>query len=297
MPDHNFGNVVFKTNALKSPFKAFGPELVLNGGMAAVTETNVYTSNFSAGTNGWTPQRGAVAGNIDAIDGQDNNLRFTTNNVNSSHYTTKTTGVMTVGNYYRVRLDYYIPSGQSNIDGIKARLGTVFSDIGNTTDAWASIDFYATLAMADAIQIWGFDGGASSWQDAGSDDVFYIRNVRIEVVTLTNWTGWIPQVVAGSLTGKALKVAGEASNLEQSTVVPIGSQIYRIIYTLDKLAGDGGDGITVELGSTDGTLRTANGTYDEDITTTDTDHLKFKATDGDADLSVTIDVVSVMKVN
>ncbi len=272
--------------------------IVIDGGFAAVTEANSYTSNFSVGADGWTPQRGTVVGNIDTdadAAGQppsDNWLRFTTNNVDSSHYATKTTGVMTVGNCYRGRVDYYIPSGQSNIDGIKIRLGGVYSDIvNNTTGALASIDFYA-IAVADVIQIWGYDGTANSWQDAGTDDVFYLRNVRVEAVTLTNWTegtGWAPQAAAGALTGKANKVAGTASDLTQSGTPAQAGNNYDVNHTIVRTAGT----LTPEFGSVDGAIVNSSGAYSDDITALDTDFLKFKANSafaGSVELaSITVD--------
>ena len=147
------------------------------------TPINIYTSDFSAGVDGWGVSNGAAAGNIDTIGGQDDNLRFTIDGTNAAHRVNKPT-VNTIGKTYRARFDYYIPSGQSNIDGIRPATALFIGSTQTVLDAWTAVDIYYT-ATDTTFYIYAFDGALSTFQDAGSDDVFYIRNVIIdEEVTL-----------------------------------------------------------------------------------------------------------------
>jgi len=140
------------------------------------SQTAKYTSDFSADANGWTASGGTVAGNIEPIGGESDNLRFTTDAANSTHYINHS-ALLTVGKQYRVTFYYYIPSGQSNIDGIKV---TTFAgtSILTETDAW-TINSLEGLGYYTNINISAYDGAVSTFQDAGGDDVFYIRGMTV----------------------------------------------------------------------------------------------------------------------
>jgi hypothetical protein len=141
----------------------------------------VYSSDFSAGVDGASAVRGTVAGNIDTIGGQDDNLRFTcTDTTSNTHYISAAIGQLITGKRYRISLDFYIPSGQSNIDGIQIRAGSTAlnSDSSPTLDAWGTISGEG-IANAGSVRIDALDGGSGSFQDAGGDDVLYVRNVTV----------------------------------------------------------------------------------------------------------------------
>ena len=139
---------------------------------------NIYTSDFSGGADGWTGAGGAVGGNIDTIGGQDNNLRLTLNAVNSVHYLNKASS-FAVGKTYHLRFDYYIPGGQSNVDGMSVWSGGHLISTEIITDSWTNIDIYITAAST-LLRFYAWDGVVTTFQDAGGDDVFYIRNVIID---------------------------------------------------------------------------------------------------------------------
>ena len=274
---------------------AVGADEVTDGVFEAVTETNAYTSDFSAGVDGWTASQGAAAGNIDGIGGQDDNLRFTVDGDSSTHRANKST-LFTVGKTSRIRLDYYIPSGQSNIDGIvlySGLGGVAYSTNQTVTDAWANTDTYVTARENANFVIYATDGGNRTFQDAGADDVFYIRNVIIDDVTLTSWTdtadGLAPGTDgAGALNGKASWDGSQSaeSALTQSGTAATAKTSYRLETVVTRSAGT----VTVEYGSVDGTTRNASGTYYDYITALDTDFLKYKA---DSSFTGTVDTVVV----
>jgi len=266
---------------------AIGTELVTDGGFTAVTETNSYTSDFSVGADSWVALNGAVAGNIDAIGGYNDVLRFTLNNTENQHYIQS--DITNIGKCYKLAFEYYIPFGQSNVDGIQLGSG-INTDIGgvqSVTDTWTAVSFY-WVADSNVI-VTGTDGGVKSFTDAGGDDVFYIKNFTVDIITFTSWTagtGWEPQATAGALTGKAQKVAGTASDLTQTGTPAEAGKVYRVGHTAVRTAGT----LTPEFGSTDGAVISANGTYYDYPIAADTDYIKFKA---DASFAGSVDVATV----
>jgi len=147
---------------------------------AESTGTIAYVSDFSAGVDGFSSAvNGTTDGNIDSIGGEDNNLRFTCDSTSGSHYARRT--VLTVGKSYKVEFDFYIPSSNSNLDGLWLLHGssaTGFADSSPAKDTWLTGSASFT-AVNSQLRWYGTDGGTTSFQDAGGDDVFYVRNVRV----------------------------------------------------------------------------------------------------------------------
>ncbi len=275
------------------------PDLATDGVFEAVSAANSHTSDFSAGTDGWTASAGAVAGNIDTIGGQDDNLRFTVDGANSIHYAVGPAQTLAQGKAYRIRFDYYIPNGQSNIDGIRLfdSGGSGISGILNTTDAWTSEDWYWNCKTNTGnFRLYAYDGAVLTFQDAGGDDVFYLRNVIIDAVTFTSWTdtadGLAPDTDGvGALTDKASWDGSQvaASQLIQPDILTPGA-LARIVYTLTRSAGT----MTVKCGTASGTSRNSAATYTETIMCAGNGNLIFEA---DADFVGTVDVVSAKVIN
>lgn len=151
--------------------------------------TAEYTSDFSAGVDSWAVNaNGTLAGNIDSIGGQNDNLRFTVNSTSGEHSFKRAMG-LEVGKYAMISFDYYMPSTNSHMDGFAIRdyAGanneyTVFTagspDESTVTDTWTTVDF-VWLSTDQGLFFRMYDGSSSSWQDASGDDVFYIRNMSI----------------------------------------------------------------------------------------------------------------------
>jgi len=243
-----------------------GSELVTDGVFEVVTETNSYTSDFSVDEDGFNVYHSTSDGNIDGIDGQDDNLRFTCDDVLGAHRLQRTNALVE-GKAYHVILDYYIPSGQSNIDQIiicKNSTGTPSGiSVGTTLDAWDSLDGYF-ITSSTAFFINAFDGGFYIWQDAGGDDVFYIRNVIIDEVTFDSWTagdGCAPGASSGSLTNKASWDGSQAaaSELVQLASVTAGS-LYKTVRTQVVSAGSASMVVMTGAGSTPIGISGTNGT-------------------------------------
>ena len=164
-----------------------------------------YTSDFSAGVDSWTYAKGtATAPNT--IGGESNSLRFTTDNTSGQHFIQKN-AIVESGKIYQVSFKYYIPSGQSNIDGIRLfGIGGAISSILTTTDAWTTYTKTFT-SIREGFQIYGYDGANLNWQDAGGDDVFYIKNFIVKELDGTT-KDRTPQGNDGTVSGATVKYDG-----------------------------------------------------------------------------------------
>ena len=144
-----------------------------------------YSSDFSAGVDGWSGGRGTVTGNIDSIGSADNWLRFAIDTQNDAHQAAKASQFV-VGRKYTVTMKYYIPSGQTIVAGLlltnggyaptgvtyQSTLDTVVTYTATFTAVGTALNIYATNAA----------GGVNIY-DAGGDDVFYIKDVTISEIT------------------------------------------------------------------------------------------------------------------
>lgn len=149
------------------------------------SQTAKYTSNFSAGTDSWAAARGAATGNIDGIGGYNDVLRFTCTDItNNTHYLYRNT-TLTLNKKNRISFEYYIQSGQSNIDSIVIKTENESLGTLSATDTWTSVTVETTPTANTYLYFYASDGGNTTFQDAGGDDVFYIKNV---VVTLLGAT-------------------------------------------------------------------------------------------------------------
>ena len=147
------------------------------------SQTAVYTSDFSAGADSWAEAaQTTVDGNIDGIGGEDNWLRGTLKNgVNVTHIARRTTPTLVTGKKYRITGKYFIPSTNSNCDGIRfVDSGGVvwWSAILNTLDAATTFtaEFTATTDVS-GLRVYAYDGSAYQFTDAGGDDVYYIKDI------------------------------------------------------------------------------------------------------------------------
>ena len=155
------------------------------------SQTAKYTSDFSVNANGWSPTRGAVAGNTDGIGGEDDWLRYTVDANVGSHSFKKTT-ILTPGKRFRVTLKYYIPSTNSNLDGFEIRddegYSVTASGTYNTLDSATTITFDCAIPLqgtSTGISIYTKDGTEINYQDAGGNDVIYIKTVSVYQIGAT----------------------------------------------------------------------------------------------------------------
>ena len=149
------------------------------------SQTAKYTSDFSAGVDSWAGGGGTVAGNIDAIGGENDWLRFTCDAANSVHNAYRASASMVAGKRYRISLKYYLPSSNSNMTGLSIWSGTGGVQIGTTQTTKDAATIFTTefTATSDGIRVYGNAG--STFQDPGGDDVFYVKSVVITEIGAT----------------------------------------------------------------------------------------------------------------
>jgi len=147
----------------------------------------IYTQDATP-SGEWTASQGTDADEAGPVGGVSNVLKYTSNTNNAAHYLQLLQ--FSTGKRHRVEFDYYIPSGQSNIDGIDVDVSgqtSIFKAAAPTLGAWNSVSFEC-VPTGTAMLILATDGGVRSFQDAGGDDVFYVANCKItEIGTLADF--------------------------------------------------------------------------------------------------------------
>lgn len=148
------------------------------------SQTAVYTSDFSVNVDGWNNVRTTIQGNIDGIGGQNDNLRIYASVDNATHIVYTISNKLTVGSYNLVTLDYYMPSGNTNVDGmgIYDASGSLPETIFTTKDAWTSISVVLPKTITDGrVTVYLYKGAAASFAGAGNvaDDLLYLRNIKV----------------------------------------------------------------------------------------------------------------------
>lgn len=144
------------------------------------TQTTVYTSDFSAGTDGWSAVRGTADGNIDGISGVDNTLRFTVDStVTNSHFVSKTpfSGLL-AGKRYRVGFNYFITASNATMNGLRLQQVTtsqIVSPIQSVTGAWTSITPVEFVSTESRLDVLGYAGTLPSFTGNGTD-TFYLHS-------------------------------------------------------------------------------------------------------------------------
>jgi hypothetical protein len=145
------------------------------------TQTAAYTSDFSAGADGWAAVRGTSDGNIDGISGVDNTLRFTVDGTASNtHYALRTSfpGLL-ASKRYRIGFNYFITAANATMNGLRLQQLTTsqnLTTIQSVTGAWTSItpvEFVSTETRLDAVAY----AGANSTFTGNGTDTFYLHSI------------------------------------------------------------------------------------------------------------------------
>jgi hypothetical protein len=139
------------------------------------TQTAVYTSDFSAGADGWGAANGTAAGNIDGIGGQDNNLRYTIGSGANSGDGLSKNNIVIPSKRYRFNFAYYLPSGQTQTTTLRAFVGLASVVTGlNVTNAWTDVSAEGVATVDTLLRVnQNFVGTGNG------TDVFYIRAVTV----------------------------------------------------------------------------------------------------------------------
>jgi len=259
-----------------APAAAIGAELVTDGGFDAVTEgaerITVQTDRDFSGDSNWNrnsmPTWNETGDLSIGSSAAAQNTWLAAANI----------GLWTAGNCYKIQVT------ASNLTG-----AAFWLHIGG---GGSQVIFAGIVDGTQTAYInYAGDGNGNFVIESLGTGTVDLDNFTIKEITFASWTagtGWAPQATAGSLTGKAQKVAGTASALAQTTAAAEADNVYRIGHTAVRTAGT----YTAEFGSTNGTAVAANGLYYDYIIAADTDYIKFNA---DASFAGSIDLATGKK--
>ena len=152
------------------------------------SQAAVYTSNFSAGADGWLGARTTAAGNIDAIGGEDDWLRGTIDGTAANSHYLYIDDKIVYGKRYRATFKCFIPSANAVLNGLAlmaepASTGYYSSKI-TTTDTVVSVscEFIARSNMRLAFI--SHASGAYVYNGNGTD-VFYVKDIVVTEIGAT----------------------------------------------------------------------------------------------------------------
>lgn len=278
--------------------EALGSELVTDGGFAAVTETLEYTSDFSA-----IPEIGGapltVTPNV-TQDGVDDTAEVFADGADYDFAIYWATDFMSASKILtKVTFDYWADAGCGVAylglgDRITNRvLATGGSNIAVVEGSWQTGKILYMYEPSDLyVRMNGYTTETGSTVDLLlNTKKIWLKNVTFHKVGFTSWTageGWIPGVSAQALAGKARKIAGTASDLEQD-VSAVAASAYRTAHTTTRTAGSE----TAEVGGTSGAARATADTFEDNVIATTTGNLKSAA---DASFAGTIAAVSCKEI-
>jgi len=269
---------------------SYGADLVTNGGFTdvSVTGSEMLTNGDMELDANWVPwvTPDTEEQSTEQKHGGSNSWKVIHSSSGSGIHNEDVTSLV-LNKTYRVNFWVY-PSGTSVGFGWRSGDGSwewqsAFLENLNA-NAWNEVSSYY---IEDA-------GGtfADMCLESKYSGTWYFDDASVKEVVFDNWTqgtGWRVGADSRALTTKAEKLAGTASNLEQSGLTAIASTTYKIVWTVaDRTAGT----VQLEIGSTNGASQNTNDTFTEYITASDTDHLKIKA---DSSFDGTVDSVAVYK--
>jgi len=145
------------------------------------SQTPVYTSNFSAGSDSWAAFRGTVDGNIDGIGGQNDTLRYYADTESDVHFIVRT--LSPTDKYVRITADVYVPSTNTSLKQVFISADTIYSPhsgLTTTTDTWETLTaILIKTAPYVRIVAWGTGTVFFSGANSVTDDLFYVKNFTI----------------------------------------------------------------------------------------------------------------------
>ncbi len=138
-------------------------------------------SNFTAGTSGWQGTNTVRVGNQDGIEGIDDALLFYATSTNAGHQLRKdVTSVL--NKTVRVIAKVYIPSSNTNVDGIRLNLssGQHLAEY-SILDRWFHVEIEGEMSTDSYIRFYALKGTNYQFAGAGSstDDAIYIKDILV----------------------------------------------------------------------------------------------------------------------
>jgi hypothetical protein len=156
------------------------------------TYTTNYTSDFSAGVDGWSSNNLVSSGNNDAVsDGAtslDNVLKTYADATNGAHDLSK--AIAHVGTLNRITFKYYIPSAQTNVNGLRVygnvfgttiislSLGAESAVVGTWTEVTTA--YYTPTSTTVYIRLMKTYTTSYAGANSAADDILYLKDIVVE---------------------------------------------------------------------------------------------------------------------
>ena len=275
-------------------------DVVTDGVFEAVTEGSekVVASNdrdFSGAGNWTTVGVATLTINYDSGDGgHDSTLRIQAGDASLEGASLPANaGSVTEGKTYVLTFDYkYIETTDILLASTRVRflVGADSQLVQGMTlsTSWVENNkIYYTAGATGNVQFIIYCSRSSGH----ADNELLIDNLSFKPVTFTSWNdaadGFAPGTDgSGNLTNKANAVAGTASNLEQDVSAVAGGAYVLVFTVTNRTAGS----VTPQIGGVDGTARSSDATFTEEILATGTGNLKFQK---DTTFDGSIDTVTI----
>lgn len=162
----------------------------------------IYSSDFSAGVDGWIGEYGTLEGNIDGIGGEDNCLRITQMTEDSGAFAYPVTPTAPSSGVYFSKCDVYIPSsgGVSSV-----WYGDSQTDI---KDTWVTLTWMRTGKFNNTYK---YISGRGE-----NGDIFYVKNYTIETINRTiDLSGSVEDIYSDlNLEGAIKSIVKDSENIK-----------------------------------------------------------------------------------
>jgi hypothetical protein len=172
------------STAEKTEYRTTGrlPAWVMAGGSAV----SLYSSDFSAGLNGWSTGSGTLDFNQDGVtDGttsKDNCLRFYANASNVAHGAILSLPAAVAGRRIRVSGEYYIPAGQTAVNGIEFQTtGMSATPHLSAVGVWSTFSV-ESISGGSPLNFYLKAGGTGyifAGANSATDDRVFVRNIVV----------------------------------------------------------------------------------------------------------------------
>lgn len=178
------GNVVRVRRSSDDAEQDFKPTEISDGTLLSwVNSGNQFESDFTlGGTN--INNTGGTNTLGESIGGVDNTLKFSSD-AGTSEHRAFVGSLQENGYLYRLSFDFYIPSVNTTLDGLKLENGGALVLATNTTkDTWVSVSNVNFTSVAnDNLFFKGVDSGGNESYAGTSGDSFYLKNIVLEALS------------------------------------------------------------------------------------------------------------------
>lgn len=151
------------------------------------SQTAAYTSDFSAGVDGWTAARGTAAGNIDDIGGENDWLRLTVDSTAGNSHYLYNDSYLVLGKKYRATFKTYIPSTNAQLNGVALMASPASTDYYSVKIATLDTVVTTTCEFTALSTRLAFvsHAGVAYVYDGNGTDVLYVKDIVITEIGAT----------------------------------------------------------------------------------------------------------------